>query len=322
MDFRLEFDPPALDVKIDITDKIMLVGSCFTDHMFERLHGLKFSALQNPNGVLFNPQSIFHALKLYLNNTPVLEEELFCEHGLWHHWDFHSSLSHSDKKLALQNLNEQISNGHDFLKSANWLILTMGSAFVYSLKNHRPVANCHKVPATHFNKKMLAPEQIKDLFALFKFELEKYNPALKIILTVSPVRHLRDGFVENNRSKASLIHATDLITQSFSSVSYFPSYELIIDDLRDYRFYAEDMVHPNYLATKYVWQKFRDACINGRSKELIKEIELLNNAMSHRAMHPESEEHNKFKMKFNSLAMDLQQRIPHADFLREIEHFS
>lgn len=322
MDFRLELEPTGLSHKIDIDDSILLIGSCFTDHVYERLRSFKFNAVQNPNGILFNPQSIFHTLDQYLKNIHVKDEDLFWEHGLWNHWDFHSSWSDSDKSNAVRRMNDQITLGHTSLKSSKWLILTWGSAFVYYFNQHHPVANCHKVPSTQFNKKMLSPEQIKDLFALFKFNIDKINPDLKIIITVSPVRHLREGFVENNRSKAALIHATQLITESFPDVYYFPSYELVIDDLRDYRFYAEDMVHPNYLATKYVWQKFRDACINGRTKELMKDIEQLNVAMSHRAMHPDSEEHQKFKSKFKSIALDLQQRFKQGDFSNEIEHFS
>lgn len=322
MDFRLEFEPASIDRKLDLDDNIMLVGSCFTEHMYNYLVASKFHALQNPNGVLFNPFSIAHALMRYIENRQVNEAELFDQNGLWNHWDFHSKLSCSDFHETFNMMNRQITGAHHFLKNAQWVILTLGSAFVYELEGKQIVANCHKLPSSSFKKRMLGPDEIVVLYNQVIALLKSFNPGINIMFTVSPVRHLRDGFVENNRSKAILVNAVDRILQSRSDLYYFPSYELIIDDLRDYRFYAEDMVHPNYLATRYVWEKFCVACVNGKTREVMKELEQLRNALQHKAMHPDSSEHKKFLHKFKTIVESLTQRFPRMDLQVEIEHFS
>lgn len=322
MDFRLEFDPPSPTLKLDLSDRIFLIGSCFTEHMYDKLNESKFRCIQNPHGVLFNPISIFNALEQYLHLEKLESGSFFEAHGLWNHWDFHSSHSHQDLQMAIKSANAAISNGNAFLKKANWLFITLGSAFVYSFENNRLVANCHKVPAAAFSKRKLSVEEITTHFNRLYLELKGFNPNINIMLTISPVRHLRDGFIENNRSKAILIQAVDSMVSAHTDVQYFPSYELIVDDLRDYRFYAEDMTHPNYLATRYVWEKFMTGCINGQSRECMKEIGQLGQAMKHKVMHPGSAEHLKFKDKFRQMAVSLSKRLPDLDFTHEIAHFS
>jgi len=322
MDFRLEFDPPALKQKIDHDDRIMLVGSCFTEHVFNYLVASKFCALQNPNGILFNPVSIANALNRYINHTLISPSELFERDGLWHHWDFHSNLSCTSKEESLLRMNETITLANDFLKNAQWLIITLGSAFVYEVADSQVVANCHKIPASHFTKRMLEPEEIISTYNTTIAQIKQFNLNINIIFTISPVRHLRDGFIENNRSKSVLIHAVDKIIHSQQHLHYFPSYELVVDDLRDYRFYAEDMVHPNYQATRYVWEKFTAAAISGRSREVMKEIEQLNMALHHKPLHPDSVEHMKFRNKYKEIAQSLASRFPSLDLSKEINHFS
>lgn len=322
MDFRLEFDPPSLSQKIDLDDTIMLVGSCFTEHVYNYLVASKFCAFQNPNGILFNPVSIANALNRYVENKHITSNELFARNGIWNHWDFHSNLSCTSQEESLQHMNQTISSAHDFLKNAQWLIITLGSAFVYELAGAQIVANCHKMPASQFTKRMLDPEEVILTLEKVIAQLKQFNNELKIIFTISPVRHLRDGFVENNRSKSVLIHAVDKLTCSQDHLHYFPSYELVVDDLRDYRFYAEDMVHPNYLATRYVWEKFSSSCINGRSREVMKELDQLNMAFHHKPLHPDSTEHNKFRNKYKEIAQSLAARFPSIDLSKEINHFS
>lgn len=322
MDFRLEFDPPSLSRKIDLDEKIMLVGSCFTEHVYNYLIGSKFCALQNPNGILFNPSSIASALRRYVENKHILSSELFEQNSLWNHWDFHSSLSCPSQEESLLRINETISSAHSFLKHAQWLIVTLGSAYVYELNGDQIVANCHKMPASVFTKRLLDPEEIISTYVALIDQLKQFNNTLDIIFTISPVRHLRDGFVENNRSKAVLIHAVYKLTKQHEHLHYFPSYELVVDDLRDYRFYAEDMVHPNYQATRYVWEKFCTAAINGRSREVMKELEQLNTAYLHKPLHPDSTEHSKFRKKYREIAASLAARFPSIDLSREINHFS
>jgi hypothetical protein len=322
IDFHMDFSPPIFDQKIRYGDRIFLMGSCFTTHMHDRFHTHKFDVLQNPHGILFNPISIFNSIDRYVDGKHIEEEELFFDQGLWHHWDFHSQFSHESRQTATQTMNEQMQKGKIFLQHTNWMFITMGSAFVYRFQDERVVANCHKIPSEQFKRTLLDPAAIVDLFFASLQKLKTINQDIKIVLTVSPVRHLRDGFIENNRSKAVLLHAIDLICQSEPSVYYFPSYELIIDDLRDYRFYAEDMVHPNYLATQYVWDKFVHACIDGKTQEAMKEIAQLQQAMKHRPLHPHSSEHVKFRHKYLEKAVELSQRFPHINFSEEISFFS
>ena len=322
MDFRLEFDPPSLSRKIDLDEKIMLVGSCFTEHVYNYLVGSKFCALQNPNGILFNPSSIAKALSRYVENKHLSSNELFEQNSLWNHWDFHSSLSCPSQEESLLRINETISSAHSFLKDTQWLVVTLGSAYVYELNGDQIVANCHKMSASVFTKRLLDPEEIISTYVGLIDQLKQFNNTLNIIFTISPVRHLRDGFVENNRSKAVLIHAVDKLTKQHEHLHYFPSYELVVDDLRDYRFYAEDMVHPNYQATRYVWEKFCTAAINGRSREVMKELDQLNMAFQHKPMHPNSTEHIKFRNKYKEMAQSLAARFPSIDLSKEINHFS
>jgi hypothetical protein len=194
-------------------------------------------------------------------------------------------------------INDSRQKAHEFLKSANWLIITLGSAFVYQLETGEVVANCHKVPADKFRKKLLPVEDALSTLDNMIHRLFIFNQDLRIIFTVSPVRHLRDGFVENNRSKAVLIQAVHHLVEKFSGLYYFPAYELVIDDLRDYRFYAEDMVHPNYMATDYVWEKFCEACIKKNTRDIMKEINQVNAAKAHKPFQPRSMAHKAFLQK-------------------------
>jgi hypothetical protein len=223
--------------------------------------------------------------------------------------------------VARNAINEKIIQAHQFLLNTNWLIITFGSAFVYDLENGQTVANCHKAPSNTFTRRMLSIDEIVQIYSKTIKSILKFNPSVNIIFTVSPVRHLKEGFVENNRSKSTLILTIEKLVEIFDCCHYFPSYELIIDDLRDYRFYAEDMVHPNYLATNYVWEKFSNACIDGKSREVFKELQLIQNALKHRPMHPESEEHKKFRAKTYKAILELSSRFPSMDFSSEIEYF-
>lgn len=322
MQFRLEFEPKSLSPKINIADNIMLLGSCFTEHMNEKLSQFKFNTLQNPHGVLFNPVSISNAIKSYSTLSLVDLADLFFHQGIWNHWSFHSSRSKTDADQTLSSMNINISAGNIFLKKASWLIITFGSAFVYEINQNYTVANCHKMPADFFNKRMLQIDEIVDNYTSLIHDLKAFNPTLKIIFTVSPVRHSREGFVENNRSKSVLLLSIERIISKHANAFYFPSYELVIDDLRDYRFYAEDMVHPNYLATQYVWEKFASSSIDGKTREIFKELEQINNAVKHRPLHPNSDEHKKFISKFSALVESLSFRFPSLNFDFEKQFFT
>ena len=322
MDFRLEFTPKPFDTKINHQQNLLLIVSCFTEQIGTKLVNHKFAVLDNPNGILFNPSSIAKSISSYINNKQYTETDLFYQNECWNSWEHHSRYSHPDKQLCLQGINESQSKANSFLKTADWLLITLGSAFVYELDNKEVVANCHKVPTDKFTKRLLSADEVSaDLQRMIERAVA-FNPQLKIIFTISPVRHLRDGFVENNRSKATLIQTVHQLTEKNNNCFYFPAYELIIDDLRDYRFFAEDMVHPNYAATNYVWEKFIANCIDEPSQQLMKEIAVIVAAKNHKPFNPTSEQHKKFLKTNLEKVKKLQQQFPYLNFEEEAAFFN
>jgi hypothetical protein len=322
MEFHIPLRPESLPEKIDIRHKILLSGSCFTEHMASRLRHYKFTVQENPNGILFNPVSIVNSLNRAIAGETYTADDLFHENGLWSGWDFHSRFSDTDQVRALENMNASVRDTHEMLGKAQWLILTLGSAYVYRLEGGPVVANCHKVPAARFTRKLLSVEEVMAALDSLVYRLFRYNPGIRIIFTISPVRHLRDGFVENNRSKAVLIQAVHQLVDKFERLHYFPAYELVIDDLRDHRFYAEDMVHPNYLATAYVWDRFAEAAIADGSREVMKQIDRLRAAMAHRPLHPASTRHRQFLQDHLKMTLELAGRLPFLDLSEELRYFS
>lgn len=329
MDFRLEFSPKTLEQKIKHRDKLMLIGSCFTEQIGDKLAAHKFSVLQNPNGILFNPLSVKEAIQNYIDDKIIDESSLFYLNEAWHSWQHHSRFSGITKEEAVRKINTSTSAAHQYLKETGFILITLGSAWVYALtekaSNARAgnvAANNHKAPADWFNRKLLSNQEVIIELEEMITVLQNFNPFIKIIFTISPVRHLREGFVENNRSKAALINAVHLATETFTGVYYFPAYELIIDDLRDYRFFAEDMVHPNYAATNYVWEKFIHTCMDTHTLELIKDINEINAARHHKPFNSNSKAHQAFKEKYLGKLLDMQQNYPHITLTEEINYFS
>jgi hypothetical protein len=322
MDFHLEFSPKPFPQKINHRHSLLLIGSCFTENIGTRLKQLKFPVLENPNGILFNPVSIAKSVQSYIQNKQYTAADLFYQNECWNSWEHHTRFSHPQKESCLQMINQSRQNAHVFFKDANWLLVTVGSAFVYELESREVVANCHKVPTDKFNKRLLSIDEIKATLHTMLQAVFVFNPAVKIIFTISPVRHLRDGFVENNRSKAALIQAIHQLVEADERLLYFPAYELVIDDLRDYRFYAEDMVHPNYAATNYVWDKFVATCVDEASQSLMKEINGINAAKSHKPFNPTSEQHKKFLQANLEKIRQLQAHYPYIDFEAEKQYFS
>lgn len=321
MDFRLEFTLKSFNTKISHQHKLFLAGSCFTEQIGSKLAAHKFRIIDNPNGILFNPVSIAKSVISYIEKKSYTGTDLFFANELWGSWEHHTRFSSIDKEESLRMINASQEAAHEFLKQSDWLLLTLGSAFVYELENRQVVANCHKVPTDKFNKRLLSPEEVITTLDTLIHRLRNFNPRLRIIFTISPVRHLRDGFVENNRSKATLIHSVHHLVDKFEGLYYFPAYELIIDDLRDYRFFAEDMVHPNYAATNYVWEKFVAACIDEPSQVLMKEINVINAAKSHKPFNPASEAHKKF-LKTNLEKLErLAKEHEYIDFSAERAYF-
>jgi len=333
MDFRISFDIKALSERIQHRQKILLTGSCFTEHIAKYLTDNKFTVLGNPNGILFNPVSITHSLLSYIQPKQYTQKDIFYFNESWHSWDHHSRFSAIEATDSLSSINASQTAAHHFLKAADWLIITLGSAFVYEWveessplfsvgqRSTNVVANCHKVPQDKFRKKLLTPEEVLAQLDELIYRLSIFNPQLKIIFTISPVRHLRDGLIENNKSKAVLIQSVHTITDKFDKLFYFPAYELLIDDLRDYRFYAEDMVHPNYMATDYVWEKFTAACIDPSAYSIMKEMQMINMATRHRPFNPTSTAHRQFLQQNAEKVRRMKEQYPYIDFTNELDYF-
>ncbi len=329
MDFHLEFTPKPFDTRINHRQHLLLIGSCFTEQIGAKLASHKFSVMDNPNGILFNPISITRSVSSYIDNKQYKAEDLFYLNECWNSWEHHSRFSNPDKEKCVLAINESQTQAHSFLKKADWLLITLGSAFVYELPSplgeglgvRSVVANCHKVPTDKFNKRLLQVDEVVSALQVMIEKVVDFNPGLKIIFTISPVRHLRDGFVENNRSKATLIHTVHHLVENNKDCFYFPAYELVIDDLRDYRFFAEDMVHPNYAATNYVWEKFIAAFVDEPSQQLMKDIAVIVAAKNHNAFNPSSEQHKKFLQTNLEKVKNLQGKFPYINFNKEEEYF-
>lgn len=307
----------------------MLMGSCFTDHMGRRLQQHKFRVLENPNGIIFNPVSIANAIDSYIQQKQYHLADLFYFNELWASWDHHTQFSHPDQAFCVQQINDSVNQAHTFLRHADWLILTLGSSFVYELNDDSlggqagaVAANCHKVPAPHFRHRMASYAEVAAALQRIIQQLQSFNPALKIVFTISPVRHYREGIVENNRSKALLHTAVHAMLQQYDHVQYFPAYELVIDDLRDYRFYAEDLVHPNYQATQYVWDKFSAAAIDEESNAIMKQLLSVYHARQHKPLHADSAQHRKFLETMFQKTAVLAKQYPFLDFTEELQYFS
>lgn len=321
MDFRLEFTPKPFTVPIKHQDKLLLIGSCFTENIGTKLKNHKWDLIENPNGILFNPVSIVQSMESYINLQKYTDKDLFYHNECWHSWQHHSRFSHPDQNEALKGINTSQQSAHEFLQTADWVLITLGSSFVYTYQEQGYVANCHKIPTDKFNKVLLGADEIFSMLHDLLIKLKAFNANAKVIFTISPVRHLRDGFVENNRSKANLIAAVHKLVDVADNAFYFPAYELVIDDLRDYRFFAEDMVHPNYAATNYVWEKFISTCIDSSTVELMKQINEINAAVSHKPFNPGSEAHKKFKQSTLLKIQRLKEQYKYLDFSYEEAFF-
>ncbi|WP_461402022.1 GSCFA domain-containing protein [Flavitalea sp.] len=296
-----------------------MMGSCFTENIGNRLSTLKFQALQNPNGILYDPVSITNSLVSYIEQKVYQPSDLILLNDLWQSWQHHGSFSGVDETEVLNNINASQKNATEFLKTADWVFITLGSAFSYSLvETGTSVANCHKAPAKSFNKHLLSIEEIKSVLDTCIHRLFHFNPSLRIIFTISPVRYIRDGLVENNLSKSRLIEVVQHLVKKFSKLYYFPAYELVIDVLRDYRFYKEDMVHPSDQAIDFVFEAFSSACFDEQTMELVEEIDKINTAINHRPLHPDTPAHQIFKQNLLIKIKALQTKYPNLDFSTEL----
>jgi hypothetical protein len=315
MNLLLPLEIPKVNPPIQHPDRILLLGSCFTEHMAGRLEQHGFRMRSNPQGILFNPVSTAEALVNCVEGRRWQEDDLFQLNELWNSWSHHSRFSHIDKKAALLGMNESTGEAHRFLKEASWVIVTLGTSFQYLLKETgQPVANNHRGPAAWFEKKMLSVVEVLEVWRDALKKLFEANAGIKVILTVSPVRHARDGAIANNRSKGRLLDAVHSLCEAFpGQVFYFPAYEIVVDVLRDYRFYDSDLIHPNHAATQYVWERFVESSVDEKAQKLMERFAELSIARGHRPRFPETEAHQAFRKSMIAKVEALHRDAPWAD---------
>ncbi|CAN5756709.1 hypothetical protein BH24BAC1_BH24BAC1_15790 [soil metagenome] len=293
--FRTEINIPSSPSPLGLASKVVTAGSCFSDVVGKKLQHYKVDALVNPFGNIFNPVSLCHLLEMACSQNYDLEEHLVQHNDIWYHYAFHSSFSSPDQQALLEKMKEALARTQDFLRSAQLLVLTFGTAVAYELKDEGTVvANCHKLPDQNFERRLLTYYEMVDAFGAMCAQLKMLNPSLKILLTVSPVRHLKETIILNSVSKANLRIACHHFTENFPDVSYFPAYELMLDDLRDYRFYQDDMIHPSSLAENYIWQKFTKSYFGEDFHAFLPEWDQIQKSLSHTPFHPESRGHQHF----------------------------
>ena len=316
MKFKLTLEATPSANSIHHQDKIMLMGSCFTENMGAKLQRHLFEVKENPHGILFNPISVKQALQDYIENKQYQAEDLFELNDLYNSWHHHTRFSDTTAIASLAKINSSISEAHAYLKVADKLIITLGSAWLYCLTHDAPskaglvVANNHKAPSVWFEKNLMDPNDLSLQLQQIITALQRFNSKLKIIFTISPVRHLREGLIENNRSKAVLNFAVHDVIAKMNGVEYFPAYEYVIDDLRDYRFYAEDLVHPNYAATNYVWEKFVATYFSEETQLIMNEIGELQLARQHKPFNKITNAHQSFIKKSLAKTQVLQSKYP------------
>src|SRR5574344_444544 len=296
-------------------DTMLMLGSCFIDNIGEKLNDSGFNVDINPFGTLYNPLSIGEAIKQIINERVYSEQDLFEYQGLWHSEMHHSSFSSANREEILHHINNSIASAHEIWDKATVLILTLGSAFVYYNKEGQVVGNCHKLPESEFNRRRLTTEEIIDDCKTLITDVLQKKPDIKIIFTVSPIRHLRDGLHENQLSKSTLLLATDKLKELYpQNIFYFPAYELMMDELRDYRFYADDMTHPSSLAVEYIWEKLSDACFDKGTTMLAEECEKIYKAIRHRPLHPDDKAYKEFLGQLTLKINRLKEKYPYLEF--------
>lgn len=286
---------PEQHNQIDYHSKLLLLGSCFVKNIGEKLNYFKFQNSVNPFGILFHPLAIEKLITNAINEKEYAEEDVFFHNEQWHCFDAHSQLSASSKIELLESLNANIQITRKQIHQSSHIIITLGTAWTYRfIETDRFVANCHKVPQKQFLKTLVSVDAITESLESIIALIKSVNPQVSIVFTVSPVRHLKDGFVENTQSKSHLLTAIHQVVDPSKQQYYFPSYEIMMDELRDYRFYKDDMIHPNQTAINYIWEKFQNVWISKSSIEIMEQVDSIQKGVAHKPFNPKSESHKQF----------------------------
>lgn len=320
MNFRTQVDLPKRETEIRHWDRIMLFGSCFAENIGNLLLTNKFRCDVNPFGVLYNPLSVAEAVHRILAKQTYKKEELFCAGGRWHSFMHHSTFSGISSEDCLARINGRLEQAATELPHLHWLMITWGTAWVYTLKETGTiVGNCHKQPDKIFSRRLLDVAEIVAAYSALLKMLRKVNPALKVLFTVSPIRHIKDGLHGNQISKSTLLLAVHALQQQEPGCYYFPSYEILMDELRDYRFYAEDMLHPSSTAITYLWECFSASYFSKDTFQIIKEWEGIQKALNHKPFDAQSETYRNFLTQIVLKINQLKEKFPYFELQKEIE---
>ncbi|HQW03157.1 MAG TPA: GSCFA domain-containing protein [Saprospiraceae bacterium] len=313
---------PDFHPKIRYPDPIMMAGSCFTEHISNKLERYKYDIVSNPFGILYNPTSLAVSFDRIARLQFYDSDELVFQDGLYHSMDHHGSFSGKDKDAVLEKINRTLQHAHEHLKKSKVVCISPGTSKVYRYAVTSAIAgNCHKIPQAAFSYEQLTMHQCEEAFEKIYSSLQQLAPAAKIIWTVSPVRHLKDGLVENQRSKATLILAISNIIQNHPGSDYFPAYEIMMDELRDYRYYARDLLHPSPVAVDIIWDAFCDGYLDTQDLAYHAPIEKIKRAMEHRFLHNDQEAIRTFaKAQLNNVDQ-LAQLLPDLNWQKERLHF-
>lgn len=321
INFQTSVDLPVGLPLVTHADRILLMGSCFAENIGRLLVDAGFQLNLNPFGILYNPLSVSSALREIMQDKEYTAHDLFAYKELWHSPMHHGSFSTFTPEETLHTINTRLHQAHKGLAELNWLMVTMGTSYVYKQKeNGQVVANCHQLPESHFLRYRLTVEEIVEDYTALIAEMTTRNPDLKWLFTVSPIRHIRDGMHANQLSKSTLLLVIDRLQQIFpQQVFYFPSYEIVLDELRDYRFYADDMLHPSPLAVRYLWEYFSDTFFSAETKQVILAVQDIRRDLAHKPFHPESEAYQRFLGQIVLKIERLIGKYPYLDFQKETE---
>ena len=296
MQFRTVFKSSPAPFLLEHSHHIMFLGSCFSESIFQKIQQGGFKNTQsNPFGVLFNAKSIQQILYKTIHQKQYKPTDFFENQGVFRSWDFGLQMSRTSLEETLHHCNQTVENTYTFLQQTDYIFITLGTSWVYeTLEDSKIVANCHKMPAAIFQKRLLGIPETTQILKELITDLQRFNPNIQIVFTISPVRHLKDGFIENQRSKAILIESVHQITEEQNAVHYFPSYELLMDDLREYRFYSDDLLHPNNQAIQYIWEHFIQTYFSPKTVEIVAEVEKIYGMQQHLPFNTNTVEYQKF----------------------------
>lgn len=311
-------DIPQTDVHIDYKSKLYITGSCFAENIGSRFERLKFPVCVNPFGVQYNPLAISKSIHQLLNKESFDKDDLRFENELWFSFSYYTHFSDTAQQNCLEKINASFSKAKQFIRSADIIIITLGTSWTYIHKEDgQVVSNCHKLPASYFNRVFTSTDQSFEELKTAIGLIREFNPESKFIFTISPIRHWKDGAIENQRSKAALLLAIANLEKEIKEVYYFPAYEIMMDELRDYRFYASDMLHPSEQATEYIWERFIQTYLTDESLKVLSEIQRLMSSIDHRPLHTSTHAYKKFVSALITAIVVIKKKYPSLDFNKE-----